>query len=468
MDKQQKYSWREIDRVEEEKRAATARLSDFQQTYRAYDELTAREQASRCVQCPHANCIAACPLELPIPELLALTAEGQFKAAAELLLTTQSLPEFFAHVCVEGRLCEAACVVGAKSEPIPINAISRFLLDYGWKHGVSEPAAEPFNGQRVLVVGSGLCGLVAADALSRLGYGVTVMDSMPKPGGRLMNGLPGFRLDKAVIGYRIQMLRERGVQFRMAVDWSTIPAVGELRRSFDAVFIGFGRTNPVPLEIPGASLRGVCQAYPFVVQETSDLPLSAPPIDVEDKRVLVLGGSETAVNAARVALRCHAREAACLYRRDEASMPANPIFYEEAVEEGVGFHFLSQAVAVLGNEAGNVAAVRCARTKLVGVDGSGRGIPCVVPESEFDVPADVVLIAYGFTPPLLPPGRQFAELRVDNRGCLIVNSNQMTNIPGVFAGGSIVRGALTLPEVVTDARHAVEDINTYLTARRHK
>jgi glutamate synthase (NADPH/NADH) small chain len=307
---------------------------------------------------------------------------------------------------------------------------------------------------------------VAADALSRLGYGVTVMDSVAKPGGRLMNGLPGFRLDKAMIAYRLQVLRERGVQFRMEVDWNEIPTVSELRRSFDAVFIGFGRTNPVPLEIPGAGLRGVCQAYPFVVQETSDAPLSAPPIDVADQRVLILGGSETAVNAARVALRCRARAAACLYRRDEASMPANPIFYREAVEEGAKFHFLSQPVAVLGNEAGNVTAVRCVRTKLVGIDGSGRGLPHVIPESEFDLPADVVLVAYGFTPPVLPPGQHFAELQVDNRGCLIVNAKQMTNIPGVFAGGSIVRGALTLPEVVTDAHHAVEDIDRYLTARR--
>jgi glutamate synthase (NADPH/NADH) small chain len=147
-------------------------------------------------------------------------------------------------------------------------------------------------------------------------------------------------------------------------------------------------------------------------------------------------------------------------------MPANPIFYREAVEEGAKFYFLSQPVAVLGNEAGNVTAVRCARTKLVGMDGSGRGMPRLIPESEFDLPADVVLVAYGFTPPVLPPGKQFAELQVDNRGCLIVNSKQMTNIPGVFAGGSIVRGALTLPEVVTDAHHAVEDINLYLTARR--
>jgi glutamate synthase (NADPH/NADH) small chain len=186
-----KYAWRELDRVEPPKRPVTDRLTDFNEVVQPYDEATASEQASRCVQCPNPNCVAACPLELPIPTLLALTAEGQFREAAEMLYQTQSLPEFIAHVCVEDRMCEAACVLQKASEPVPIGSISRFLLDYGWKHGVKEPPSATANGRRVVVIGSGLCGLVGADALARLGYAVTIMDSAKNPGGRLVNGLAG-------------------------------------------------------------------------------------------------------------------------------------------------------------------------------------------------------------------------------------------------------------------------------------
>ena len=188
-----KYAWSEIDRAEPPKRPATDRVSDFQQTHLPYDEAIAREQASRCIQCPNPACVEACPLDTPIHELLALIADGQFKEAAELLFVTHSIPELASHVCVGGRLCEQACILAGKSEPVPVRALTRFVLDYGWKHGLAEPAVEHAKGQSVAVLGSGIGGLVTADTLSRRGYAVTVFDSRQKPGGRVMNGLPGDR-----------------------------------------------------------------------------------------------------------------------------------------------------------------------------------------------------------------------------------------------------------------------------------
>ena len=461
-----KYAWRELDRVEPPKRPVRDRLSDFNEVSRPYDETTASEQASRCVQCPNPNCVAACPLELPIPELLRLTADGQFLEAAQLLFNTQSLPEFSAHICVEQRMCEAACVLQKASNPVPIGSISRFLLDYGWKHGVKEPPSAPANGRRVIVIGSGLCGLVAADALSRLGYAVTIMDSSHAPGGRLVNGLAGFKVDRAVIRRRVQSLKERGVQFRMGVLCGRDVTMRELRRDYDVLLFALGRTEAAPLEIPGAKLRGVCQAYPFILHHTSDAFLRAPPVNVEGLRVVVLGGGDTAMDALRVALRAGASDALCIYRRDRENMPADPKELENAMEEGARFLFQSQPVEILGNLSEEVTRVRCVRTQLDPPDASGRIGVRPRPGTEFEIPAEVVLVAYGFAPPRLPDYGEFGELAVDEHGCLIVDSAQMTNMPGVFAAGSIARWPVSMIEVMQDARKAAAEIDRHLAARQ--
>src|SRR5512140_398992 len=190
-----KHAWISLERVDPPKRPAERRISDFQQVDLPYDEATASQQASRCIQCPNPVCVSECPLGAPIVDLLRLTADGQFKEAAELLFATHSIPEIASHTCLTGRMCEAVCVLAGKSDPVPIRSISRFLLDYGWKHGLAEPAIQPPRRQSVAILGSGICGLVAADELSRRGYRITVFDSRQNPGGRMMNGLPGFRVD---------------------------------------------------------------------------------------------------------------------------------------------------------------------------------------------------------------------------------------------------------------------------------
>ena len=458
------FAWRQVERAEPPKRAVGERLSDFLEIYGPYDEATAQQQASRCIQCPNPTCVEDCPLESQIPQWLALTAEGQYRDAAELMLAS-GMPEIHARVCIGERTCEAACVLSAKSEPVPISSIGRFLLDYAWSHGLMEPQLASPTGRRVAVIGSGLCGLTGADELSRMGYAVTVIDSHAKPGGRLVNGLPGFKVDKALVERRVELLKRRGVQFRMSTAYGQDATLQSLREEFDAVFFGLGRAEANPLEIPGAHLKGVHQAYPFVLQHTSDVKLDVPPVEVRDKRVAVLGGGDTAMDSLRIAIRDGAREAVCIYRRDAANMPASPKEYGNAVEEGAQFLFLSLPIAILGNAAGEVTRVRCVETQLTDPEGSGSPGVQPVPGKEFDVTADVVLVAHGFAPPKLPRCEDFANLAVDDRGCLVVDDNQMTNLPGVFAGGSIVHGPIPLVDAVRDARRAAAAIARYVSAK---
>ena len=366
-----------------------------------------------------------------------------------------------------------------KTYPVPIRALERFLVDYGWKHGLVEPAMAPPKSQMSRVIGSGIGGLVAADALSRKGYKVTVFDSRQKPGGRMMNNLPGFRTDKELVERRIRLLKQRGIEFRMGVTFGQEVSLSELRREFDAVYLGFGIADPVPLDVPGAELRGVYQAAPFVSQnvlpacgsaEDRFAPQSAgtestPSVVVRGKRVVVLGGGDTAMDVLRIAIRRGAGDALCLYRRDLACMPADGEELANAREEGARFSFLTQPVAVLGNAAGEVTHVRCVPMELGESDGTGRPI-CrpVAGAPHFDVPADVVFVAYGFTAPRLPESDDFARLLTDGRGYLQLDANQMTNFTGVFAGGSIARGPVPLLQVVQDARKASTAIDQYLSA----
>jgi glutamate synthase (NADPH/NADH) small chain len=365
---------------------------------------------------------------------------------------------------VGGRVCEQACILAGKSDPVPIRALTRFLLDYGWKHGLAEPAVEHSTGQSVAVIGSGIGGLVTADTLSRRGYAVTVFDSRLKPGGRVMNGLPGFRVDKELVERRLESLKRRGIRFQMGVTFGQNVKLSELRREFDAVFLGFGLADAMPLDVPGAELRGVYQSFPYVSQNA--LPAGQPSVDVRGKRVVVLGGGDTAMDVLRIAIRRGAAAALCIYRRDEASLPADAEEYEDAREEGAQFKFLSRPVAVLGNAAGEVTHVRCIRMEPCEPDPTGRRSVKPVAGSEFDVPADVVFVAYGFTVPRLPDSDDFGKLSLDGRGCLQVDANRMTNLPGVFASGSIVRGPAFLSDVVRDARKTADAIDNHLKARR--
>jgi glutamate synthase (NADPH/NADH) small chain len=461
-----KYAWRELAHKGLPKRSASERVADFLEIYGLYDEATAREQASRCIQCPNPSCVTGCPLCNPIPQWMLLTAEGRFLEASAVLGSATNMAEVCARVCPTDRLCEGSCILNGVSEPVSIGAIEQFLAEYAFAHGHADASTAPPNGRRVAVVGSGPGGLTCADELARRGYAVTVFDSALVPGGLLVNGTPAFKVERSVVQRRIEILQKRGVVFRLGVKLDETLTFGQLRSDFDAVFLGFDSRKARPLEIPGADLQGVVQALPFILQKITPVPLDLPPIEVSGKRVVVLGAGDTAMDCLRTAIRCGAREAVGVYRRDEADMPCGRHEYKNAVEEGARFVFQAAPVAVLGNDQRQVTGLRLVRTELGLMESIGPRPFLVQAGSEFELPADLIVLALGFDPLPCPHSGDFSDLAVNDWGGIVVDSDQMTSIPGVFAGGDIVRGPSMVLHAVRDARRAAAQIHAYLAARR--
>ena len=459
-----KYAWRELAHKGLPKRSGTERAADFLEIYGLYDEATAREQASRCIQCPNPTCVAGCPLCNPIPQWMQLTAEGRFLEAAALLGSVTNMAEICARVCPSEHLCEGACILESVSEPVSIQSLEQFLTEYAFAHGKVDASTAPPNGRRAAVVGSGPGGLSCAEQLAKQGYAVTVIDSAMMPGGLLVHGTPAFKLDKSIVQRRIDLLQQMGVTFRLGIKlWEDL-TLSQLRKEFDAVYLGWDSRQARSLNIPGVSLQGVVQALPFLLQKTTPIPLDLPHIDVAGKRVLVIGGGDTAMDCLRAAIRYGAAEALCVYRRDQSDMPCSTREYHDAVEEGARFQFCASPVTVVGNEQGQTTALRLVRTEI-GPSESGRPRPFVVqPGTEFEVPADWVILALGFEPLPCDHTGDFEALAVNDWGGLVVDKNQMTNLRGVFAGGDLVRGPSLLLHAVRDARHAATRIHAYLTA----
>ncbi len=461
-----KYAWAEIPAMTAPKREAAERISDFAEIYGCYDEAAVRAQASRCIQCPDPLCRQGCALTNRIPEWLALAARGDFLAAAEISRSTSNLPEICARVCPQEKLCESACILSARTDPVAIGAIERFINDYAFAHGAVEVTPVPSNGFRVAIVGSGPGGMTCADELAQAGYEVTIYESQMIPGGLLVNGIPAFKLDKQIVERRIDLLTKRGVKFRLGVEIGRDTSLDQLRHDHDAVFLSFGAQRPKPLDLPGAELTGIAAALPFLIQKNVKSPLvDIPPIEVTGKSVAVLGGGDTAMDCLRTALRSGAREAVCIYRRDLANMPGSRKEYANAIEEGARFEFLANPVEIIPGPGGAVTAVRCRRMELGAPDASGRRSPRPVAGSDFVVPADILIVAYGFDPTPFVSGNDATPLATDRWGSIKIDGNQMTNLPGVFCGGDSVRGPSLVVHAVRDARKAAQGIHSYLKAR---
>jgi glutamate synthase (NADPH/NADH) small chain len=471
-----KHNWRYIARESPPKRAASERICDFDEIYGLFDEATARAQASRCINCPDPPCVKnGCPLANRIPEWLGLAADGRFLEAAALSRSTSNMPEICSRVCPQDRLCEGACILNARSEPVAIGAVEKFINEYAFAHQTLDRAVAPPNGRRVAVVGSGPGGMACADELAKLGYAVTIFEAQTRPGGLLVNGIPSFKLEKNIVERRFDLLRRRGVTVRCGTTVGRDIPLSILRDNFDAVYLAIGAQKPKELDIPGADLRGVFHALPFLIQkniETSD----ESPIEVRGKRVAVLGGGDTAMDCLRTAIRCGAREAICIYRRDLENMPGSRREYLNAVEEGARFMFLTNAISLSGNGDAEVSEARCVQMELGEADAKGRRKPQPVPHSEFSVPIDVVLIAYGFDPvPIFAAGNSdksatadssCGEIEVNKWGGVVVDENQMTSVPGVFAGGDLVRGPDLVVRAVRDSRKAAAGIHKYLSSQQ--
>jgi len=457
-----KHNWREIPRQTPPKRDAAERICDFDEIYGLFDEATAREQASRCINCPEPLCAQACPLGNRIPEWLALIADGRFLEAAEVSRSTSNMPEVCSRVCPQERLCEGGCILNGISDPVSIGALEKFVNEYAFSHETFDAVDVPKNGRSVAVVGSGPGGITCADELAKRGYAVTIFEAQSRAGGLLVNGIPSFKLEKGVVERRLNLLRRRGVMIRCGVKIGRDISLSTLRTQFDAIYLSIGAQKPKELEISGADLKGVFHALPFLIQMNLVASAEGPLIDVRGKRVAVLGGGDTAMDCLRTALRGGAREAVCIYRRNLENMPGSRREYLNATEEGARFMFLTNAIALLGNDAGAVARLVCVRMELGAPDAKGRRTPKPIPDSEFRLDVDAVLIAYGFDPvPIFAAGNA-ERIEVNKWGGVVIDPNQMTSVPGVFAGGDLVRGPNLVVRAVRDGRKAAAAIHNYI------
>ncbi len=461
-----KYAWSEISGKDLPKRTPEQRLSDFHEAHFPFDEATAREQATRCVQCPHPGCVMSCPLDSPIQKWLELTAEGNFLDAARVSGESTPIAEICARLCSRDHLCEDACILNGPAEPVSIGAIEEFLAEYALSHGDETEAAEP-NGWKVAVLGTGAAGLACASELVRRGFAVTLWDGAERPGGFLVCGTSTLRLDEAIVERRIAMLRERGVEFRLGlVPGRDIP-LEQLQTEFDAVFVGWDARRARGLNVLGGELPGVVQGTEFVGHEHGETSVGITGVDVRDRRVIVIGEDDMAVDCARTALRRGAAEAACVCPHPAGALACCRREFEDAVEEGVEFKFEQAPVCLSSDEAGRVARVTLAGTRRVEGGGMGAGWE-TVPGTEREVGVDWVILALGEEgEPRVLEG-DLERLEVAPAGFVAVDPRQMTSAPGVFAGGDVVRGPCEVAVAIRDARAAAAGIEAYLKEQMNR
>ncbi len=448
--------------------AAEARARNFQEVNLGLEEPAAINEAMRCLQCRGAKCIGGCPVGVDIPGFLAALADNNLAQAARVLYAANVLPAITGRVCPQETQCEVSCVRGNKGEPVAVGYLERYVADWAARHWDEVCETAPPTGRKVAIVGSGPAGLTCAGELARRGHAVTVFEALHKPGGVLVYGIPEFRLPKEIVDREVDKLRKLGVRIECNVVIGQTCTIGDLMgpEGFDAVFIANGAGLPVFQNIPGESLKGVYSANEYLTRinlmEAYRFPESPTPV-IAGRRVVVVGGGNTAMDAVRTARRLGAEEAMLLYRRSRQEMPARAEEVKHAEEEGVRFTFLAAPVEVLGTPEGWVRAVRCVRMELGEPDASGRRRPVPVAGSEYEIPCDVVVVAIGTrSNPLLT--QTTPELRLNKWGYIEVDEQGMTSIPGVFAGGDIVRGAATVILAMGDGKRAAGAIDRYLAA----
>jgi glutamate synthase (NADPH) small chain len=450
-------------------RPAAERVHDFNEPISWVDYDWARHEASRCIHCPDpAPCHRACLAKNDISYAMWLIEHGRFGEAAEVYRQTSTLPEVCGRVCPQDRLCEGACVRGAKGgQTIPLGTLEAFVTTYQRRtQGYQIPSA-PSNAMHVAIIGAGPAGLGCAEQLVRLGYWVTIFDARPAPGGLLTYGIPNFKLDKSLVHEIWHSLESAGVKFVGKTLIGKDRTIDELfNDGYQAIFIAIGVGSDVTLEVPGEDLPGVYKAIDFLVRSNTApklLPEDLRVRPVIGKRVAVIGGGDTALDCLRTALRLGAEEVTCLYRRTEVEMPGRGKDRKTAIEEGARFQFLTQPIAFHAGAQGQLAQIECLRMELGEPDAKGRRKPVPIKGSNFFVEADTAVLALGFRPdPVLTantPG-----LRTRDWGLLFVNPETgATNRLGLFGGGDIVTGPDLVVTAMISGRKAAHIIHAYLS-----
>ncbi len=423
------------------------RAGNFDEVAQGYTEAMAIDEAERCLSCKNMPCVSGCPVGIDIPRFIQKVKIGEFEEAYRIITESSSLPAVCGRVCPQESQCEGKCVRGIKGEPVGIGRLERFVADYHNEHVDTLPERPVSNGHRVAVIGSGPSGLTCAGELAKRGYEVTVFEALHTAGGVLVYGIPEFRLPKAIVAKEISTLEALGVKIALNTVVGKTVSIEELREEgYEAVFVGSGAGLPRFMNIPGENLKGVYSANEFLTRVNLMKAYrkdSSTPIQ-HARRVAVVGGGNVAMDAARSAKRLGAEEVSIVYRRSLDELPARHEEVEHAMEEGIVFRVLNNPTAILGDENGFAVGMTCVRMELGAPDASGRRSPVEIPNSEFLLDCDCVIMSIGTSPnPLIKsttPG-----LEVNRRGGIVVaEETGKTSLDGVYAGGDAVTGAATV------------------------
>ncbi len=457
-----------IDRVGMPQQNPAARVENFGEVNLGLEESAAVMEARRCLLCKNRPCVGGCPVRVRIPEFLEKVAQGDFAAAAVILYGDNTLPAIAGRVCPQEKQCEEVCVRGVKGKSVAVGWLERYVADWAGSHGraVAEKPA-PATGYNVAVVGSGPGGLTAAGELAKKGHDVTIFEALHDSGGVLRYGIPEFRLPKGIVDAEVAGLTRLGVKIEFNVVVGKTITIEEIVQQFDACFIANGAGLPMFLNVPGENLKGVYSANEYLTRvnlmgawKGSD---SATPV-AKGKTAVIFGGGNTAMDSVRTARRLGSKRAVLAYRRGRVEMPARIEEVGHAEEEGIEFMFLVAPVEILGDEKGWVRAVKLQRMELGEPDASGRRRPVIIPGSDFELPAEIVIVAVGTKAnPLLT--KTCPQLKLNQWGNIVTDKQHMTSIPGVFAGGDIVRGGATVILAMGDGKEAAQEIDRYVRTR---
>ena len=464
------FQFLDIERVDPPKRDMKRRVGEFVEIYDPFNQTAAESQAHRCLSCGNPYCEWKCPVHNYIPDWLQLVSEGNLLEAAELSHQTNSLPEVCGRVCPQDRLCEGACTLSDGFGAVTIGSVEKYITDtalaMGWRPDMSKVV---WTDKKVAVIGAGPAGIGCADILVRNGVKAVVFDRYPEIGGLLTFGIPEFKLEKNVITTRRDVLEGMGVEFRLNTEIGKDILIEQLLEEYDAVFMGMGTYTTMKGNFPGEDLPGVHEALKFLVSNVNrnlGFEKSADDfIDLKGKRVVVLGGGDTAMDCNRTSIRQGATSVTCAYRRDEENMPGSRREVKNAREEGVEFRFNLQPVEIMSNDEGVVSGVKVVSTQMGEPDANGRRRAELIPGSEEIIPTDAVLVAFGFKP---SPPSWLNDVKVDTAdwGGVVAPEEQtyafQTTNPKVFAGGDMVRGSDLVVTAVFEGRQAAEGILDYL------
>ncbi|PXB00083.1 dihydropyrimidine dehydrogenase [Nostoc sp. 3335mG] len=454
------------------KRPAPYRREDFREIADRYSVQAAEEQAGRCSQCGVPYCTVHCPLHNHIPDWLRLTAEGRLREAYELSNSTSTMPEICGRICPQDRLCEGNCVIEFSGHgAVTIGSVEKFITDTAWEEGWVEPLVPGrANGMSVGIIGAGPAGLSAAEYLRLLGYDVHVYDRYDRAGGLLTYGIPGFKLEKPVVTRRVERLQAGGIVFHLGFEVGRDASLSELRQRHDSLLVATGVYKPRAIRAEGVEADGIVDALDYLTASNRKSFGDAVPafddgsLDAQGKKVVVIGGGDTAMDCVRTAVRQGATSVKCLYRRDRANMPGSKRETANAEEEGVEFVWLSAPESFEGGD--KVSAVKASGMRLGAPDASGRRAPEIDPGAGFTVEADLVIKALGFDPEDLPRLFDAPELGVTRWGTVRTDGKtMMTSLDGVFAAGDIVRGASLVVWAIRDGRDVAAHMHAWMRAR---